>query len=319
MQALVTQVKSSSGFLRKRAISPIVGVFAEVWRSQGIVDPIGDDAAVIEHGGEYLLLTCDAIIPDLVEADPFWAGYCAVLVGVNDICAMGGTVLAAVNVLGAREDGQGVEIARGMREACVKFGVPMVGGHVTPGAPPGVATAVLGRASKLLRGFGARPGHRLLAAVDVEGRRVKQYLQWDCTSFRSPAELRRRLAVLPRLAGEGRVVAARDISNAGLLGTAVMLMEASGCGAAVDLDAVPRPEAPVPFSDWLQMFPGYGFLLAVEPEAVDEVKSAFSREGIAAERIGVVTGDRRVVLRWKGEEALLFDGNVETLVVKASG
>ena len=34
-----------------------------------------------------------------MNVNPYWAGYCSVLVNVNDIAAMGGKPLAMVNIM----------------------------------------------------------------------------------------------------------------------------------------------------------------------------------------------------------------------------
>ena len=60
----------------------------------------------------------------------------------------------------------------------------------------------------------------------------------------------------------GLAAAAKDISQGGLVGTAMMLAECSRVGADIDVARVPKPEG-VPLERWLQTFPSFGFLLAV--------------------------------------------------------
>ena len=48
---------------------------------------VGDDGAPVP--GTDLVAACDAILPSMVERDPEWAGWCGVLVNVNDLSAMG--------------------------------------------------------------------------------------------------------------------------------------------------------------------------------------------------------------------------------------
>ena len=63
---------------------------------------------------------------------------------------------------------------------------------------------------------------------------------------------------------------------AGLVGTAGMLAEASGCGAVLDVAAVPRP-AGAALGDWLTCFPGFAMVTAER-----------ARRGAAAGRPGHV-------------------------------
>jgi selenophosphate synthetase-related protein len=60
--------------------------------------------------------------------------------------------------------------------------------------------------------------------------------------------------------------AAKDVSMAGLVGTLGMLAEASGCGAVLDVAAVPRPDAAT-IGDWFSCFPGTAFLTTDVPGA----------------------------------------------------
>ncbi|WP_244259670.1 AIR synthase-related protein, partial [Paraburkholderia phenazinium] len=112
--------------------------------------------------------------------------------------------------------------------------------------------------------------------------------------------------LLPALAEDGLCEAAKDISMAGLLGTALMLLEASQVGARIDLDAVPRPEG-VDFDRWLAAFPSYGFLLSVREARVAQVVERFVARGLACAPIGVVDASRELVLAEGGETGRLWD------------
>ena len=89
-------------------------------------------------------------------------------------------------------------------------------------------------------GGGGRPGHRLRLTADLGGGWRPGYTgrQWDSTtqpqSRRAADHARARW---PR----ARPAAAKDVSMAGIAGTLGMLAEASGCGAVLDVAAVPRP------------------------------------------------------------------------------
>ena len=60
--------------------------------------------------------------------------------------------------------------------------------------------------------------------------------------------------------------AAKDVSMAGIVGTAGMLAEASGCGAELDVAAIPRP-ARRRAGDWLTCFPGFAMVTATRARA----------------------------------------------------
>ena len=308
----IRQVKAPSAFRRKKEIQTPARFF--FGHPPSLLDPIGDDAAVIQNGDDYLLMSCDGVIPELVASEPKWAGYCSVLVSVSDIYAMGGRPVAIVNLLSAPTDERAALIAEGMAEGCRKFGVPMVGGHYLPGEAEGAATAILGRATHLLRGSQGRPGQLLIAAVDLNGSPYKHYLQWDCTSNKTAEELHNRLELLPKIAELGLASAARDISNAGVLGTLAMLAENAKCGADIDLGRIPRPPG-ADFQRWLLMFPGYGFVLSTDPEHADDVRSMFESEGVTAAVVGELTPHAKVMVYQGAESAELMDWTHESLVV----
>jgi selenophosphate synthetase-related protein len=313
---LVERIAKSSGFRRKKNIQAPLKWFT--WDPEKTLDPIGDDAAVLVTNDGYLLISCDGIMPKLVSDEPLWAGYCAVLVSVSDIYAMGGRPTAVVNMLSASDDTTASLIAEGMAEGCRKLGVPMVGGHYLPEEADGVATAILGKATHLLRGTQGKAGQSLIIAIDLDGKPVKHYLQWDCTSNREPQELQRMLEVMPKLAELGLATAARDISNAGILGTIAMLAENAGCGASIQFDLIPKPDA-VEMERWLQMFPGYGFIVAADSEHIDEIMTLFAQEGVTSAVIGELTSDTRVIVKCETEEAVMIDWADEAMVVGQHG
>lgn len=93
---------------------------------------------------------------------------------------------------------------------------------------------------------------------------------------------------------------------AGAVGTAMMLLECSGVGARIDLDALPRPGG-VPLLRWLSSFPSYGFVLSVAPSQVAPVLGRFAARDIACAVVGEVDATRQVRLQAGGDEALLWD------------
>lgn len=311
---LMDKVKNATALHRKKAIQPPLSVFNDLWTTGATLDPIGDDAAILQIDGNYLLFSCDGILPQLVEEDPYWAGYCAVLVSVSDIYAMGGRPIAVVNLLSAPNEENALLIANGMAEGCRKLGVPMVGGHFHPGEAPNVATAIIGKASHLLRATEGIPGQALMAVIDIVGEPYKHYQQWNSTTHLPPQILQRKLDLLPQLAEAGLVSATRDISNAGILGTVAMLAENSNCGAAIQLDTIPIPED-LQMVDWLQFYPGYGFILSVDQKNVDAVKIMFEQENIATGVIGHLTHDAKITVSHGNETITFLDLNETTFVL----
>ena len=51
----------------------------------------------------------------MVERDPEWAGWCSVLVNVNDLAAMGATPVGLLDALGARDASFAARVLGGLR------------------------------------------------------------------------------------------------------------------------------------------------------------------------------------------------------------
>jgi len=92
----------------------------------------------------------------------------------------------------------------------------------------------------------------------------------------------------------------------GIIGTALMLLETSGCGAVLDIDAIPRPPDE-PLDKWLLSFPSYGFLLSVPPAQLPQIQPLFHAEGLVCEAIGQVTAGHELGLRSRGESTVFWD------------
>lgn len=293
LETLITTLRAAPAVAHKADIRPVMAGLAGL--DSGHL-PLGDDAAALADGDGFLLMAMEGFVNEFVAAEPFFAGYCGVMVNVSDIAAMGGHALAITDALWSRGDQQSAAILAGLREAAGKYGVPLVGGHSNAHCDrPQLSVAILGRARALLTSFDARPGDTLLVACDLRGRYRAVGDNWDASSDAPGARLRGDLAILPGLAEDGLCRAGKDISMAGPVGTALMLLEASGVGAELSLDALPRP-AEVPLSRWLRTFPSYGFVLAVAPDRVAEVSRRFQARDLAVAEVGRVTDGDQLTL-----------------------
>ncbi|KYK35643.1 MAG: methanogenesis marker 2 protein [Theionarchaea archaeon] len=301
LDELIKDLKNYEGLIRKREISQLRKLEKTLQFGENLF-AYGDDCAVIPWGEEYILLASDGIWSKL-GSDPFWAGYCSVLVNVNDVYAMGGKPVAMVNVLSMREE-DADQIVRGIEAGCEKFQVPMVGGHVHPDSHTSVAVAILGKAKKVLTSFNARPEEKIVLALDLDGRQYKSFLNWDSTSMKSSEEVLYRLEALNIIADKELATTCKDVSNPGILGTVGMLLETSHVGASIDVGAIP---APVDLCTFLKMYPGYGFVLTVKNKKVHEVTTIFEDRNISASVIGEITTEKKMVLHYKGESGVLFN------------
>jgi putative N-acetyltransferase (TIGR04045 family) len=218
---------------------------------------LGDDGAPVR--GTDVIAACDSILPAMVERDPEWAGWCAVLVNVNDLSAMGATPVALLDALGARDASFARRVLHGLHDAARAWGVPVIGGHTQLGVPAALSVTAIGRTSTPVPGGGGLPGQRIRVTADLGGGWRPGYTgaQWDSSSFCTPEQLRALSGVVPAL----RPTAAKDVSMSGLVGTTGMLAEASGCRAILDVASIPAPDGALR-GDWLTCFPGFAMVTA---------------------------------------------------------
>ncbi len=249
---------------------------------------LGDDGSPVP--GSDLVAACDAILPAMVERDPEWAGWCSVLVNLNDLAAMGAQPIGLLDAVGARDASFARRVLRGLTDAAQAWGVPVLGGHTQLGVPGQLAVTALGRTTTPVPGGGGRAGQRLRLTADLAGgwRRGYTGAQWDSTSCRTPEQLRSQAGVVPALAP----TAAKDVSMSGLVGSTGMLAEASGCRAVLDVSAIPAP-AGAGTADWLTCFPGFAIVSAEE-----RAPAADLPEHLASAVCGELVPGTGVGLRW---------------------
>jgi len=197
-----------------------------------------------------------------VARDPEWAGWCGALVNINDLAAMGATPVGMLDAVGAPTASQLTRIIRGLANAARAWDVPVLGGHTQVGVPAALSVTAFGRTENPVPGGGARPGDSLTLTADLAGGWRTGYhgQQWDSTSHRDAADLRHLTGVVARTAPH----AAKDVSMAGVIGTAGMMAEASGCSAEISIADVPRPSG-AGLADWLTCFPGFAMITADTP------------------------------------------------------
>ncbi|MDD1692520.1 MAG: AIR synthase related protein, partial [Methanoregula sp.] len=180
-ETIAKVVREYEGVRRKHSIGEMVRALKI--DAPHVVASFGEDAAVIEHNGEALLLAADGIWSRLMEADPYWAGYCSVLVNIHDIAAMGGHPIAMVDIFSIAKTTVQELVVKGMHDASAQFGVPIVGGHLHPDAPYSVIdVSILGsaRLDSIIYSHTAKEGDSVVAAIDLSGRvHPSCALNWD--------------------------------------------------------------------------------------------------------------------------------------------
>ncbi len=193
--------------------------------SGGVALGIGDDAAVLDDG---TVASTDVLVEgvhfDLARTSPRDVGHRAAAANLSDLAAMGArpvALLAAFGLPPGFEDA--AEIAAGMSE----HGVPIAGGDLSRAPVLIVSVTAIGRSERPVRRSGGRSGDVLVVTGELGGQAAAGYA--------------RRLT--PRIE-EGCALAAVatamiDLSD-GIATDAERLARASGTGAVVELERLPR-------------------------------------------------------------------------------
>ncbi len=270
----------------------------------------GEDAAAIDIGDQYILFAADGIMESLVQTDPYYAGYFAVLVNVNDIAAMGGRPLAMVDVMSIVHGNVCKEIIRGMQDGIRKFGVPIVGGHVHPDCHyNAIDISIVGKVAKdaLLRSSTAAPGDDIVFVIDTDGFYPDHLRYAFVTTVQKSDDIVRDQMEAVAIVGEKHLAhACKDMSNPGCIGTLGMMLECSETGAIVDVTRIPAPKDVDPIR-WHLSYQGCGFCFACPPENSQEIIDIFSKVSCEGAVVGKVDDSRKLKLTDGKDTEVLFD------------
>jgi len=272
LRRLAAAIRDAPGLRAKRELALVAGALPAM---------DGDDAAIVPHGDEQVVLAGEAVDPAFVERDPFGAGAAAVATNVGEMRAMGGRPVALVDTLVSPDRAHARSVLDGLAWAAGVLGVRIAGGHLTLGGPPALSAFCTGVARMPLRAARAAPGDALVAAFCLDGSYRGEAPYFSSLRERAPEQLRADGDALIDVAERGLCHAARDVSMPGVGGSLLQMLELAGCGATLDLDLLPRPPS-APLERWLVTFPSFGFVLAAPPGGGEAACEPFRARGLTA-------------------------------------
>ncbi len=283
--------------------------FIEWIRRQGEFDPEvvavgpGDDCAVLNVGGEKLLLTTDQVLDgvhfSLVEHGPEAAGRKSAVRALSDIAAMAGVPVAMVATVAApkgfsQADAEAIYL--GLRVCGDEFACPLVGGDLAAwGESPGplqISVTILGKCDGIepvLRS-GAQVGDAICVTGKLGG-------AW---ATRRHLEFSPRIADARTLARRFAVSAMIDISD-GLAGDLGHVVDASSVAAELDTITIPIHDDAAGRKDPLEaaLFDGedYELLFTLPETEADELIENQPLEAKITRIGGIVAGSGMTLLR----------------------
>ncbi len=313
LNEIISLLLEFEGISRKFVLPRIIGRLREASYKSDQPHSLGEDSAAIStDSDEVILLTTDSIVEELCLKYPHAAGFNVVLANVMDIYAAGGRPTSFAVALSYSDPSIGERLLEGLIEGSHTFQIPIVRGHTNSQSS---STYVVGSATgtvmknDMLTSGGAKTGDLLVLIFDRAGKRGSYYtLGWDTVTGRSSEDIVSRLSVMRVLATSHLLNASKDVSVAGLIGTAGMMLEYSGKGGVVDLNMIDTTRPPeIPLSDWLRMFISVGFLVAVSPDDLDRMSEIVNDHNMNSVVIGEVDDSESLRLRLNNEEQVIFN------------
>ena len=266
---------------------------------------IGDDCALITPApGMQLAVSSDMLVEGrhfLSTVAPDRLGHKALAVNLSDLAACGAEPLAFTLALALPRADEAfiAPFAQGLFALAEQHGIELVGGDTTAG-PLNICITVLGEvpAGQALLRNGAREGDDLWvsgllgdARLALEVFRGTLNLDGDAfAAVRGAMEQPQPRVALGRVL-RGVASSAIDLSD-GLIGDLQHVLKASGAGAVVDVDALPRSAvlAALPTAVQQQCLlaggDDYELLFTAAPEQRAAVAAAGAAAGVAVTRCG---------------------------------
>lgn len=252
-----------------------------------------DDAAVIEIGGEALVITHDAMaegVHFLSGQDPADVAWKLVATNISDLAAKGAKPLGVL--LGYQLGGDDARFLEGLREALDHYGAALLGGDtIGHNGPQTLGLTAIGTATvrPAPSRSGVLAGHSLWVTGALGGAMLGlealQAGSGDSTAYRRPdARLAEGLAFAPQ------VSAMMDVSD-GLLLDASRMARASGVTLSIDSQRVPIATPEARRHDALRWGDDYELLFTLPPGETPAAPATCIGEALP-----------------QGEHALLLDG-----------
>ena len=299
-----------------------------------------DDAAVYDLGnGTALISTTDFFMP--IVDDPFEFGRIASANAISDVYAMGGKPILAIAILGwpinILPPAVAQKVIEGSRSICVEAGIPLAGGHSIDSPEPIFGLAVnglvpvenikqnnLAKQGDLL--FLTKPlGVGILTTAEKKGLLLSQHVG---VAAKQMMQLNRVGEALGKIKG---VSAMTDVTGFGLLGHLVEMAEGSGLSAIINFENVHLITPDILNYVDQKCVPGGtqrnwdsygekigtiteqqkailadpqtsgGLLIAVNPNAVEEVHEVLKQHGLQnfTEPVGHLTGQQQKIVSVK--------------------
>jgi len=304
---------------------------------------VGDDAAVIDHGAYYQVITTDLLLEgvhfDLVYTPLKHLGYKAVVVNLSDVYAMNAAprqITLSVGISGKFSVEALEEFYEGVKLACERFKVDLVGGD-TSGSMTGLVISVTAVGTALKEELARRSGAKNNQLICVTGDLGAAYLglkilEREKQLHAEDPEFQPKLSgydyILERyLKPEPRVDILLQLKEAGIQPGAMIdisdglssemlhICKASGCGCQIYDDRIPISDETAKAAEEFQMEP-----LVAALHGGEDYELLFTIPISDYEKVNAIAGIHVIgnITNQKGK-ALLVSGDGNAIPIQAQG
>ncbi|WP_371803941.1 AIR synthase related protein [Candidatus Lokiarchaeum ossiferum] len=270
---IIERFKNSRNIQEKEKLKPILNRIREQgYKSEQIYASIGEDSAAIRltpESEDLILISTDALLPQFVIKSPYGAGFSSIYVGIDDIMAAGGIPIACTSTVEYGDPKLGEQIFKGMLEATNRFHIPLIRGHTTTDSEDThLTTTIIGTAkiSQFLSAKNAQIGNFIAIVWDRDGKPAaanKYY--WDTITMKETEEFYGKRDFIRNCIARKLITTCKDISNGGILGTLLQLLEYNKKGAILDIEKINQQyhsnRMPYSLLEFLFLFLTSGFII----------------------------------------------------------
>ncbi|MBY9004087.1 MAG: hypothetical protein KGD73_08965 [Candidatus Lokiarchaeota archaeon] len=313
LKKIATSIRENKNIIEKREIDPIVQVIqSKSYKSSRIFSDIGEDSASIIDNENLILLTTDRIKTEYILKNPFGAGFSSILVGIDDIYCCGGIPLAASLIVSFKDNQIGEKIFEGALEGSQKFRVPIVRGHTNPNSNYNeLSSTMIGEIKKsdYLSAKNAKVNDDIILAVDFLGKipNVSKFY-WDTVTFKQSDEVLLRRRSMNVIAQKHLANSAKDISNAGIFGTILQLINYSNVGAVIYINKIEIPSFLIKngydLETYTKMYLTTSFILTAPEDKSKEILKIFNSHQMNSSIIGKIIKHEHLLKISDGKESL---------------
>ena len=273
-----------------------------------------DDAGMLKVKDTQIVVSTDGIVEDLVNDDPWLAGFYSIVVNVNDVVAKGAFPIGYACVVSSNSIKTLKEMAEGIRFGLDKYRLRFLKAHTHPDTSfNGIDATVVGVAeATFLPSTAAKVENDIVLAVDLDGKSgVKGWVKtFDSVMSKSSAEISERLNAVIDVAQKELATASRDVSGPGIVGTVAMLCESSRVGAIINLESIPKPEK-IELANWLITYPALGFVFTTNK--TEKCLAILKKHGFTANVIGKILEPPKIYVSYYGNTETFMDLNKRSI------